>query len=69
MDEDVVDILGSAPSPATGYYPAEIRRDPAQKDADGGLTTNRPYFYSAGPDGDPSTIEDNVYTVQPQIQQ
>jgi prepilin-type N-terminal cleavage/methylation domain-containing protein len=31
-------------------------------DSDGGLTQgNRPYFYSAGPDGDPSTIEDNIY--------
>lgn len=67
--EDVVDILGPAPSPATGYYPDEIRRDPAMMDADGGLATNgQPYFYSAGPDGDPSTVEDNIYTVQPQIQ-
>ncbi len=68
MDEDVVDILGAAPSPATAYYPTEIRRNPAAQDADGGLTSGRPYFYSAGPDGDPSTIDDNVYTVQPQIQ-
>ncbi len=31
-------------------------------DSDGGLTTgNRPYFYSAGPDGDPSTLDDNIY--------
>lgn len=66
--EDVEDILGAAPTPATGYYPGEIRRDPSEGDADGGLTTNKPYFYSAGPDGDPSTIDDNVYTVQPQIQ-
>ncbi|MFI4916603.1 MAG: type II secretion system protein [Phycisphaerales bacterium JB060] len=67
--EDVVDILGPAPSPATGYYPAEIRRDPAEGDADGGLTTNgQPYFYSAGPDGDPATTEDNVYLVEPKIQ-
>jgi len=66
--EDVDDILGVAPSPATAYFPTEIRRDPTEGDADGGLTTNKPYFYSAGPDGDPSTIEDNVYTVQPRIQ-
>jgi len=35
-------------------------------DSDGGLTSgNRPYFYSAGPDGDPSTLEDNVYSNAP----
>lgn len=67
--EDVVDILGPVSSPATGYYPAEIRRDPARGDADGGLTTNgQPYFYSVGPDGDPATTEDNVYLVEPKIQ-
>lgn len=66
--ENVVDILGAAPAPATAYYPASIRRAPDRKDADGGLTDGRPYFYSAGPDGDPSTIEDNIYTVQPKIQ-
>ncbi|MEQ9096067.1 MAG: type II secretion system protein [Phycisphaerales bacterium] len=67
--EAVDAILGPAPSPATGYFPSDIRRDPAQGDADGGLTTNsRPYFYSAGPDGDPSTVEDNVYLVEPKIQ-
>ncbi|MEM1329426.1 MAG: type II secretion system protein [Planctomycetota bacterium] len=37
-------------------------------DSDGGLCVGgRPYFYSAGPDGDPSTIEDNVYTVVPRF--
>ena len=37
-------------------------------DSDGGLTIgNRPYFYSAGPDGDPSTTEDNIYTTTPQF--
>ncbi len=37
-------------------------------DSDGGLTKGgRPYFYSAGPDGDPGTIDDNVYLVQPQF--
>ncbi len=37
-------------------------------DSDGGLTIgNRPYFYSAGPDGDPSTIEDNIYSTTPQF--
>ncbi len=36
-------------------------------DSDGGLTSgNRPYFYSAGPDGNPATIEDNIYLSPPQ---
>lgn len=31
-------------------------------DSDGGITAgNRPYFYSAGPDGNPATLEDNIY--------
>lgn len=35
-------------------------------DSDGGTCPgDRPYFYSAGPDGDPSTTSDNVYTLQP----
>lgn len=37
-------------------------------DSDGGACPSpRPYFYSAGPDGDPSTIEDNVYTTRPRF--
>lgn len=42
---------------------------PAIGDSDGGLCINaRPYAYSAGEDGDPSTITDsNVYTTQPQF--
>ncbi|MBL8887084.1 MAG: type II secretion system protein [Phycisphaerales bacterium] len=36
--------------------------------SDGGAApSRRPYFYSAGPDGDPSTIEDNVYTIRPNL--
>jgi len=36
--------------------------------ADGGTAPNRrPYFYSAGPDGDPSTTDDNVYTIRPNL--
>jgi len=36
--------------------------------ADEGLCPGgRPYFYSAGPDGDPGTREDNVYSIQPQF--
>lgn len=39
---------------------------PVEADSDGGrCPTRRPYFYSAGPDGDPSTIDDNVYTTVP----
>jgi len=38
-------------------------------DSDGGLCpNNRPYFYSAGADGDPSTTDDNVYITKPQVQ-
>lgn len=67
--EDVVDILGPAPVPASGYYPEAIRRDPAMNDADGGMTTNgRPYFYSVGPDGLAGSVDDNVYLVEPKIQ-
>lgn len=37
-------------------------------DADGGICpAPRPYFYSAGPDGDPATIEDNIYTTRPRF--
>lgn len=37
-------------------------------DSDGGVPPSpRPYFYSAGPDGDPSTIEDNVYSTTPRF--
>ncbi|MGD1916561.1 MAG: type II secretion system protein [Phycisphaerales bacterium] len=66
FDDD--DWLGPAPDSGI-YFPERFRRDPAQGDADGGLTTgSRPYFYSVGPDGDASTIEDNAYTSQPNIQ-
>lgn len=35
-------------------------------DSDGGVCPGpRPYFYSAGPDGDPSTTDDNIYTTIP----
>ncbi|MCC6660053.1 MAG: prepilin-type N-terminal cleavage/methylation domain-containing protein [Phycisphaerales bacterium] len=38
-------------------------------DSDGGLCPgNRPYFYSCGPDGDPSTTEDNMYLTRPTVQ-
>lgn len=64
-------------SPAQFYGVTQIRRtwmtaaDRQQTpgivgDSDGGVCVgDTPYFYSCGPDGDPSTIEDNVYTVAP----
>ncbi len=37
-------------------------------DSDGGIPlNNRPYFYSPGPDGDPSTLDDNVYSTKPRF--
>ena len=60
------------------YRVAQLRRNaeetssaavPAAQDfadSDGGLCPGgRPYFYSVGADGDPSTREDNVYGVEP----
>ncbi len=39
---------------------------PLETDSDGGTCPNqRPYFYSAGPDGNPATTEDNIYTIRP----
>jgi len=45
----------------------QFSRDPKnKKNSDGGSpVARRPYFYSAGADGDPSTIDDNVYVVRP----
>lgn len=38
-------------------------------DSDGGVCPSpRPYFYSAGPDGDPSTLDDNVYSTRPRFE-
>jgi type II secretory pathway pseudopilin PulG len=35
-------------------------------DADEGICPgNSPYFYSAGPDGDPGTRDDNIYSIKP----
>jgi len=49
----------------------ELETDPAlgeQADGDGGLATSgRPYFYSAGEDGNPATRDDNVYTQEPRF--
>jgi prepilin-type N-terminal cleavage/methylation domain-containing protein len=69
-------ILGNAPA-GKSFGVTQIRRtdlDPANisagtwDDADGGSPKNdRGYFYSAGPDGNPATLEDNVYLVQPTL--
>ncbi len=48
--------------PTTVEPPADLLPD-----SDGGKTVgSRPYFYSAGPDGDPSTLDDNIYSISPQ---
>lgn len=76
----VEDILpGTIVTPAAYLFP-KVRRnafvqpgdqttDPSlAADSDGGTcVAGHPYFYSAGPDGDPSTIEDNVYTTLPTL--
>lgn len=76
---DLEDVIGPPDPPRDGiafeYGITRIRRNNQAvgdviADADGGLCTGlRPYFYSPGADGDPSTIEDNVYTTQPRIQE
>ncbi len=58
-------------------YITERERDPAvcstfqaliPGDGDGGeCVSGRPYFYSMGPDADPSDREDNVYTGEPRF--
>lgn len=71
------DILGPAPS-SNMYGITAIRRNNRSTgtgssaedlpDSDGGVCpSNTPYFYSAGPDGDPSTTDDNVYTIIPTL--
>lgn len=41
---------------------------PVETDSDGGICpSQRPYFYSCGPDGDPATIEDNIYSITPKF--
>ncbi len=73
-----VDPPGPAPltsvigPPPTGisYRINNIRRNNEPGgDSDGGICRGgQPYFYSAGPDGDPSTIADNVYMTKPEIE-
>jgi prepilin-type N-terminal cleavage/methylation domain-containing protein len=67
-------LMGNQPTTINGivYQPdrwgiVQVRRNNAPAageagDSDGGTPAGaRPYFYSAGPDGDPSTTDDNVY--------
>jgi hypothetical protein len=56
--------------PSQAWAVPTIRRNnasgPGLADSDGGKCIGkRPYFYSCGEDGDPSTTEDNVYTTIP----
>lgn len=61
------------PSADDQYAFPTIRRNnyttgtaPPFGDSDGGRATGRrPYFYSAGEDGNPATVEDNIYFNQP----
>lgn len=62
-----------SPPTGTGYFSPnlQIRRSNATgaADADAGICRGgQPYFYSAGPDGDPSTVADNVYLAKPEIE-
>ncbi len=57
---------GDVDSKQRYYSVLRIRRSVKDKDADGGYCKNgQPYFYSAGPDGDPSTTDENVYLEKP----
>ncbi len=59
---------GDQAPPPGGTIPQGLDEFDFLPDSDGGLTSgNRPYFYSAGPDGNPSTIEDNIYSNTPQF--
>jgi prepilin-type N-terminal cleavage/methylation domain-containing protein len=64
----LLDIDYGGDGPAGGTTPAALSDYDLLPDSDGGKAVgNRPYFYSAGPDGDPSTIDDNIYLKTPQL--
>ncbi|MBK9187418.1 MAG: prepilin-type N-terminal cleavage/methylation domain-containing protein [Phycisphaerales bacterium] len=63
--KSVATLLGPA-TPGRTYVPANVLRTSADSDM-GVCPNNRPYFYSAGPDGKPETIADNIYLVKPQV--
>ena len=63
------DYKGGLPPTGGGVNPQQFSDFDLLPDSDGGLTAaGRPYFYSAGPDGNPATIEDNIYITAPQHQ-
>ena len=63
-DMDIIQVRRNA-----GVRDANAELDPTIiGDSDGGSApSDRPYIYSAGPDGNPATTEDNVYTVLPRF--
>lgn len=66
-----LDGSSSMPIRRNAITEAELDADPAladEADGDGGLAASgRPYFYSAGEDGNPATRDGNVYAVQPKF--
>lgn len=65
-----VGVLGE-PADGFAYFVTQLRRNSTapESDADGGICrSGRPYFYSAGADGNPATTEDNVYVTRPEFQ-
>lgn len=60
-------LLDRGPLKNRNYAPADgTLLNRTKLNSDGGTCpTNTPYFYSCGPDGDPSTVDDNVYTIVP----
>lgn len=71
---DLADLVSIGSSESFAFNRVRRNRTPEVStkrpaDGDGGICpNNRPYFYSAGADGDPSTILDNVYSTKPTFQ-
>ncbi|MAO24003.1 MAG: hypothetical protein CMJ35_15460 [Phycisphaerae bacterium] len=64
-----LDSWGGGSSNGSAGNPSSLSELDLLPDSDGGLTAgDRPYFYSAGPDGNPATLEDNIYISPPQHQ-
>lgn len=59
----LIEVFGNPPA-GTSYPPLVIRRNATDGDS-GRADSARPYFYSAGGDGNPATTDDNVYTIRP----
>lgn len=64
---------GELKSAGQNWSFSQVRRNKSNADAlgadsDGGRPVGgRPYFYSAGADGDPSTLDDNLYSMRPEF--